>query len=414
MLHSPVLLALLFGIEPTIRLLAPVDEPTRASEPSELEPSEASQLELDAAIGYEGDALPSPEIERPPLPPQARKIGSNTTLFVNFEGVHIGSCTPSNSHENCHWLKRNTTFEPYSGSLADRVAILDALRSLTADFGIRVTGRRPSDAEIYTMVVYGGDSEKEEALGRAPSGDCWDDYPNEIAYAFMDASRASWINGGASTALHEAAHTWGFDHVGLEGTLMAPSGGNTLSPPLDGCGQLVGDVAFEPEDEPSCPDINRELCGLSNYQHDTALLRMLFGAPYVDDQAPDPRLVWPEDGMYYEAPANFDVDIEILDDLDPQRYQIAVIVPGIADEPVWTSAYAADFAVTDLPVGSWAFEVRVRDEAGNEGSVAFTIEVGEEPARLDDGCACTSRSTPPGSTLLAWLGLVLLVRRRRR
>lgn len=408
---SLVLLAALHAGEPTIRLHDPVElDPVEV----ELDPvDEPHALELDPSITYEGDAIPAPELEGPPPPPQERKLGTNTTLFINFEGVHIGACNPSNSHENCHWLKKNTTFEPYSGSLADRVAILDVLRSLTAEFGIRVTGRRPSDDEPYTMVVYGGDSEKEDALGRAPSGDCWDDYPNEIAYAFMDASRAAWINGGASTALHEAAHTWGFDHVGLEGTLMAPSGGNTVSPPFEGCGQLVDGVELEPQDDPSCPAINLELCGLSNYQNDAALLRMLFGAPYVDGQAPDPRLVWPDDGMYYEAPANFDVDIEIIDDLDPQRYEIAVIVPGLADEPNWSSAYAADFAVNDLPVGTWHFEVRVRDEAGNEGSVAFVVEVGEDPARLDDGCDCDSTPEQPGPALLGSLALLLLARRRK-
>jgi hypothetical protein len=409
---SLVLLAALQMGEPFgIRLHEPVDEPQGAAADLGSQPPTA---DFAAPVSYVGDAIPAPEFDTPPTPPAERKLGTNTTLFLNFDGVDIGACNPSDSHRNCHWLKKNTHFDPWSGSLAERVAILDVIRSLTADFGIRVTARRPAADEPYTMVVYGGDSVAEDALGRAPSGDCWNDYPNEIAYAFMDGSRASWINGGASTALHEAAHTWGFDHIGLEGSLMAPSGGNTPSPPFDGCGKIVDDVALHPEDDPSCPSINLELCGLSGYQHDAALLRLLFGQPYVDDRAPNPILVAPYDGIYYQAPANFDVDIDIDDDLDPQRYEIAVVVPGLADEPNYTTAFAADFSVDDLPVGTWTFEVRVRDEAGNEGSVNFTVEVGEEPARLDDGYACGITGGRAGAGLLGLLIIPLLRKRRSR
>lgn len=372
------------------------------------------ELELAGPVSYVGDAIPAPEFDVPPIPPSERKLGTNTTLFVNFDGVDIGACNPSDSHRNCHWLKKNTSFEPWSGSFAERVAILDVIRSLTADFGIRVTGQRPSADEPYTMVVYGGDSVAEEALGRAPSGDCWNDFPNEIAYAFMDGSRAGWINGGASTALHEAAHTWGFDHVGLEGSLMAPSGGNTPSPPFDGCGRIVDDVQHNPEDEPSCPSINLELCGLSGYQHDAALLRLLFGQPYVDDRAPEPILVSPYDGIYFQGPANFDVDIEILDDLDPQHYEIAIVVPGLVDEPNYVTAFEADFPVDDLPIGTWTFEVRVRDEAGNEGSLSFVVEVGEDPALLDDGYACRVAPGRGGAGLLVLLIMPLVRKRRSR
>jgi hypothetical protein len=409
---SLVLLAALQMGEPFgIRLHEPVDEPQGAAADLGSQPPTA---DFAAPVSYVGDAIPAPEFDTPPTPPAERKLGTNTTLFLNFDGVDIGACNPSDSHRNCHWLKKNTHFDPWSGSLAERVAILDVIRSLTADFGIRVTGRRPAADEPYTMVVYGGDSVAEDALGRAPSGDCWNDYPNEIAYAFMDGSRASWINGGASTALHEAAHTWGFDHIGLEGSLMAPSGGNTPSPPFDGCGKIVDDVALHPEDDPSCPSINLELCGLSGYQHDAALLRLLFGQPYVDDRAPNPILVAPYDGIYYQAPANFDVDIDIDDDLDPQRYEIAVVVPGLADEPNYTTAFAADFSVDDLPVGTWTFEVRVRDEAGNEGSVNFTVEVGEEAPRLDDGYACGVTGGRAGAGLLGLLIIPLLRKRRSR
>ncbi|MFO7566295.1 MAG: hypothetical protein R6X02_26870 [Enhygromyxa sp.] len=370
-----------------IRLRAPVLDPPSAY-PRGQENSRKTPPPPEPPVPY-ADAVPAPPSALTG-PPQARKIGTNTTIFVNFDGVEISYCNPANSHLDCHWLENGSTFEPYSGSLAQRVAILDAMRSLVADFGIRVTGQRPPADEPYVMVVYGGDSIDKQALGRAPSGDCWDDLPNEIAYVYLDGDRSAWINGGASTALHEAAHTWGFDHIGLEGALMAPAGGNTKSQYFDGCARVVADVQHTPS-EASCPALNLELCGLADFQHDVALLRLLFGEPYVDDRAPTLSLVRPFDGVYFQGPASFQVELEVVDDLHPQIYELAVGVPGLVDEPVFSPVLDPSFEVEALPLGTWTFELRLRDAAGNESSLAFSVEVGEDPVELDDGCACSSR-----------------------
>ncbi|MCA9701702.1 MAG: hypothetical protein KC431_29545, partial [Myxococcales bacterium] len=327
-------------------------------------------------VSLEGDALlPEGREIRERPDPQRRKLGSPITIFVNFDGVKIGECNPSNSHENCNWLKKNTTFDPWSGPFSQRVAILDAMRSIAGDYGIRITGERPPDDEIYVMVVYGGDSEEEEALGRAPSGDCWDDLPNEIAYVFLDGERVDWVNGGASTAMHESAHTWGLDHIGLEGSLMAPSGDNTLTKYFDGCARVVADTELTPGPA-SCPQINLELCGLADFQNDVALLHMLFGDPYVDDRAPTLELIEPEDGAYFQGPASFDVILEVHDDTHPQTYELAIGVPGLVDNPEFRSVIDPSFEVAALPLGTWTFELRLRDEAGNEAALAFTVEVG--------------------------------------
>ena len=386
----------------------------RPPEPAARRQASAGTASAPAAVPYGDDVVPlDPEILAAPRP--RRKLGTNTTIYVNFDGVTIGECSPSNSHENCHWLEKNTTFEPWSGSLAQRVAILDAMRSIAAGFGIRVTGQRPLDSEPYLMVVYGGDSIEEEALGRAPGGDCWDDLPNQIAYVYLDGERVSWINGGASTAMHESAHSWGFDHIGLEGSLMAPAGGNTVTKFFDGCAQVVDDTELNPGGE-SCPQINLEECGLSAFQHDVALLRLLFGEPYVDDRAPKLELVRPFDGVYYQGPADFEVVLEVTDDLHPQVYEIAIGVPGLIDEPSFSPVIDPSFEVESFPLGSWTFEVRLRDAAGNESSLSFDVEVGEEPVELDDGCACaTGPAQAPDQPRLGWLwALVILSLAPRR
>ena len=374
---------------------------------------------------FHGDAVPMPPLPAgelsPPLP--GRKLGTSATIFVNFDGVTIEACSPSNSHENCHWLERGRTFEPFSGDIAQRVAILDAMREQVAGFGVRVTGQRPPADEAYMMLVYGGESDAEEdedeeaeaeALGRAPAGDCYDELPNQIGYVYLDGERADWINGGASTALHEAGHTWGFDHIGLEGSLMAPMGGNTLVDYFDGCAQIVEDVEFTPAEEGSCPEISLEQCGLSDFQHDVALLQLLFGPPYVDDTAPKLELRAPIDGAYFQAPASFEVAVSVVDDLHPQIYELEIAVPGLIDNPAPRPSYDGSFEVVDLPVGTWAFELSLRDAAGNAGTLSFSVEVGEDPPPEDnEGCGCTApqpeqgtREAPAGLALLALFALV--------
>lgn len=416
---TAVLTALLVGSPDfAIRLREPAPEPApRVESPGGLATPARPKAPVPAELPVPyADAVPmEPALLRPPMdPPAERKLGTNTTVFVNFDGVEIGECNPSNSHNNCHWLEPNTSFAPYSGSASQRVAILDAMRSLVADFGIRVTGQRPPADEPYMMVVYGGDSEEQEALGRAPAGDCWDDLPNQIAYVYLDGERSTWVNGGASTALHEAAHTWGFDHIGLEDALMAPSGGNTKTRYFDGCAQIVQDTALTPGGE-SCPQINLELCGLAGFQHDVALLRLLFGAPYVDDRAPRLELLAPFDGVHYQGPASFPVELRVSDDLHPQLYELAIAVPGLVDDPQFATVLDPSFEVVELPVGEWRFELRLRDAAGNESSLAFTVFVGADPLVLDDGCACHSAAPDRGRPAL-WaifaLGLGLGLRRR--
>lgn len=407
-----VLLAALVAAAPEVevRLRAPMVDPSPAATPAtptDVRPR--GPIPYDVVVPH-----PSRPADWSPAP-QARKLGTNTTIFVNFDGVEIDYCSPSNSHNNCSSFENGRTFAPFSGGLAQRVAILDAMRSQVNQYGVRVTGSRPPADEPYVMVVYGGERENEDSpLGRAPAGDCWDDLPNEVAFVYLDGEQErTWVNGGAATALHEAAHTWGLDHIGLEGYLMAPAGDNNKANYFDGCAQIVDNVELDPVDEASCPQINVELCGLATFQHDVALLNLLFGQPYIDDVAPQMELIRPFDGIYLQGPVSFPVDIRVIDDQHPQVYEVAIGIEGLIDSPMFTAALDPSFDVQDLPIGEWRFVVRLRDEAGNEGSLAFTVVVGEEAPVLDDGCACRA-SGAGGAWGMAGLVWVMLVGRRRR
>ncbi|MCB9716146.1 MAG: hypothetical protein H6712_19930 [Myxococcales bacterium] len=371
---------------------------------------EADQHRLDAPLPPRPSALTSD------TPTAARELGTPTTLFVNFDGVELGSCTPSNSKRNCHWYNTEKPFPPFSGTTQTKVSVLQAMRRDAADYGIRITGQRPPDSEDYTMVIYGGTEAEYGALGSAPPGDCLDQLPNQIAFAHVDGELNDWINGGATTALHEAAHSWGLDHIETEHAIMFPTGNNEPTAFLGECSRVVEDVALTPG-EASCPDLNTELCGDPNAQQARATLEHLFGGPYVDVTPPTIELSEPHDGQYFQAPAEFEVVLDIRDDLHPQVYDAAF---WLGDDPKPESKpFVEDhFSVTQLPIGTWEFHVEMVDEAGHSARLDFTIEVGEDPPpepESEGGCAVGAGRARGVSGLGSLVVLLLgLVARRRR
>lgn len=400
MSHAGLVAVLAWGV-PQIFPTQPVETPHRAGghAPTSVPPG---------PIDFGHDALrppPSEDLVAPTDRP-LRELGTGTTVFVNFDGVEIGDCTPSNSKKDCSWIDTGVEFPPWSGTLQRRVSILQSMRAVTEQFGIRVTGARPDDADDYTMIVYGGTVEEMDALGRAPAGDCGDQRPNEIGFAYLDGDHAAWINGGATTALHEAAHTWGLDHIEVPFSVMAPQGDNSRVYFMDECNAIVSDAEFTPGGE-NCPDVNQEHCDASNEQDDTRTLQQLFGPPYVDVTAPHMTLVQPINN-WVAGPGDFEVEIEIEDDLHPQVYELAVGIEGLVEDPEFFPSLGASFQVNDLPLGTYTFDVHLRDEAGNESSLKIEIEHSDGPFPLDDGCRLTG--APPMTSLF----ILLAFRRRKR
>ncbi|MCR9160533.1 MAG: hypothetical protein ACE37F_27945 [Nannocystaceae bacterium] len=355
---------------------------------------------------------PRPPTDALAAPIRPHALGQNTTLYVNFEGVELTECNPSDSRRDCSWYNFEQPFPPFSGTIQTQVGVLQAMRSDVADYGIRVTAQRPESGN-YTMVVYGGTEAEYGALGSAPAGDCDDEVPNQIAFAHLDGELSEWVNGGATTALHEAAHSWGLDHIDAEGSIMFPSGNNSPTYFRDECDLMVEDTDLNPG-QASCPEVNMAHCGDSSRQNAAARLTRLFGPAYVDMQAPTVELLEPRDGQYFQAPANFDVVFETNDDQHPQAYSVWAWLgdePRPADDSVRVDP---GFSVTDLPIGTWEFHVVVADEAGNETEVDFTIEVGEDPPpdpATDEGCGCRGGRSPGA---LGWICVPLALARRRR
>lgn len=381
-------------------------------------PQPARQKQVAQRHVYEPDVLPT----RPPVPSELsapikpRRLGANTTLFVNFDGVDLDECNPSNSKRDCTWYNFERPIKAFSGSIQTKYAVLQAMRRDVENYGIRVTGQRPQSGD-YTMIIYGGEEGYFGMLGSAPPGDCDNERPNQIGFAHLDGPLKEWVNGGANTALHEAAHSWGLDHIDDETLVMFPSAGNEISYFGDRCDRVISD-ADGTLGESLCPELNIADCGSAEMQDSNARLRRLFGPPYVDLFPPSVELSEPRDGQYFQAPASFTVVLTTIDDLHPQAYTVASWL-GDGPRPQGQLLIEPGFRVIDLPVGEWSFHVVVTDEADNETRLDFDIVVGldppPDPAEPDAGCACTASSGGVSGSLLASLCLLpLLVRRRQR
>lgn len=403
-------------------LLLAASTPTAAVLASDPAPERGPQLHPGPPAGMHRMDVPlPPRPTRLTASPRAaaRELGTPTTLYVNFDGIELSECNPSRSQDDCHWYNVGETIAPFSGSVQTKVSVLQAMRRDVDEYGIRITGQRPDRSEAYTMVVYGGTEERFGALGSAPSGDCGDQSPSQIAFAHLDGELVEWVNGGATTALHEAAHSWGLDHIQTERSIMFPSGDDEPNAFRGECSPVVTDVDLS-LGPASCPELNAIHCEDDDLQNARALLDELFGGPYVDVQAPTVELLEPADGQYFQAPADFDVVLEIRDDLHPQVYDATF---WLNDEPKpGARPFIEDrFAVTGLPVGTWAFHVELTDEAGNATRLDFEIEVGEDPPPEtggdDGGCAVggPQRSGSAGgvSGPLGLVVLLLCVARRR-
>lgn len=356
-------------------------------------------------------------------PAAPREVGTPITIFVNFDGIDLGECNPSDALRDCSWYNFDRDFEPFTGSIQTQVSILQAMRRDVADYGIRITGQRPTSGD-YMMVIYGGVEDDFGVLGSAPAEDCLDELPRQIAFAHLDGELNTWVNGGAMTALHEASHTWGLDHIDVERSVMFPSGDNSPSNYLADCAGVVSNTDLEPGPA-SCPDLNRMFCDSEDQQNSDAILKFLFGEPYVDNEAPRLELAFPEDGQYFQEPADFDVEFLLIDDQHPQAYDVWTWIGDDGPPSSPQKLVSPNFSVNQLTIGTWEFHVRIADEAGNETQLDFEIEVGEDPppdppeeSDDDQGCACHAGGSGPGgvsgSALLGWLLVGLLARGRHR
>ena len=357
--------------------------------------------------------------------PQARTPGTPTTLYINFDGALLQSGCGNDPAGNCSTLAGlfGGYVGPFGGNEAQKMGILQAVRTRLAPFGVDVVlTRPPADAE-YSMVLY-GDLGPQGFAGIAPYIDCEDSYVRDTSFSQGFATS----NTGATIVLQEAAHTWGLEHVDSEFDVMNPFNvSSTTQTFRDECFPIVANTDLE--SAPGiCNSLHTQFCP-AGQQNSFRELSYLFGPPSPDTLAPTLEILSPQDGAVFVAPvSSLPLLGRVADDRHPQFYATRLFVDGalaLEGESASITDVLTLANLTEPPPGDYDLRVEIEDEAGNlaEASVAFSVlpegtelPPGPDPELLDtgfdppEGCHIGGPTPPHAALALP----VLWLRRRRR
>ncbi len=356
--------------------------------------------------------------------PQARPPGTPTTLYINFDGALLQSGCGNDPTGNCSTLAGlfGGYVGPFAGNEAQKMAILDAVRTRLAPFGVEVTVRRPAPEVEYSMVLY-GDLGPQSFAGIAPYIDCEDNYLRDTSFSQGFATS----NTGATIVLQEAAHTWGLEHVDSEFDIMNPFNvASTTQTFRDECFPIVANTDLE--SAPGiCNSMHTRFCP-AGQQNSYRELAYLFGPPPIDTTAPTLDILSPQDGAVFVAPVpSLPLLARVADDRHPQFYTVRLFVGNdlaLEGESASLGDVLTLANLTRPPAGDYDLRVELEDEAGNLASarVAFSVlpegtelPPGPDPALLETGydtpagCRVAGAGAPPVA-----FGLALLAGWRRR
>lgn len=407
-------------------------------------------------------ALSTPEqpARAAPLPPPASAVEQANpqhaagpvaaTFFVNFDGAVLND-DREDARSNGTLIGWSGAFEGY-GTGTKRAAVMQAVHQDWQPFAATITDKRP-EAGDYSMVMVGPTNFTNGSLGIALL-DCGNDWTsNNIVYAFHHAEDSFTAAATATTISQELAHSYGLEHVDEKNDVMYPY--NTGGDPgfLDACHTVLEADGIGI----LCVEQHRASCGTPDQQNGYAELMRFMGPRPADIAPPNVWFSAPEDGATYDGGDPFILSVEADDDVGVVAVELLAAGQLVAtddDRPF-------SWEVSGAPPGTYHFEARAYDAAGNEQttdilevivlgedegdtdedtdtdtdgdplSFGSTGDAGEDEddlppdAALDPGrrrnedpydpfpgqCDCRTDAPTPSPL---WLGLVLLIGRRRR
>jgi len=371
------------------------------------------------------------------------------TIFLNFFGGTLTSGTIASEMQSGCVGGVAIDYPMFQGTQMQALTMIQVFENAMAPYAVRIAYEDPPPAHLpYSMVMMGGDptdvGQDAGTLGVSCSSDCGDVWWRDTTFAFTEASNSALTLG--NTALQEAAHAFGLDHIDGTDNIMYPyatAGAKTWAPECTPYNDATGGI--------SCTYIHDVFCGEdAGMQNDHAELLAYFGPNEPDVEPPVVAIMSPADGAELPAGGSVSVEAEISDNHEGYGWRLRVVPEG-GDELV-AQAYQKEMSWTfDVPAGTYELYVEAIDHDGNEASDVVTVYVGgagpvgttgdaddtgpdptEDPTddpsdaedgsdgseatgpMLDDpmapeGCACAVREPQA-----AVLGLVMLVPLRRR
>ena len=446
--------------EPRTLFGQPVYDPPELT-PAELEARREAFLEGLERQGLvlEGNqVLPKSAVDpdfQQPVPETAvwEKPPHRATTFLNFFGGELkGGGNASEGESPC--VQGTIKYPAYKGSEQSALAIIQIFVDAAKPFGMRIAyDVVPPKHLPYSQVMMGGRPGViglgNGVLGVACNLDCGDDWWRDTTFAFTEETSNVGILG--TTALQEAAHAWGLDHIDGENNIMFPYAtpgskvwADTCTPYNDATGGI------------GCQYIHKQFCPDMDGQNDVAELNAFFGPDSLDTEPPVVVMMQPADGQQYTKGDMVNIEVEVSDNFEGFGWRL--MVPELKQEqPVYNGqtkwelpappkgvytirveaidhdrnvGFAeAKIYVDTVPEGEGTTgdetatgETPTSGDAASEGSEAASDpgsgssgDTSEQMGDGDEGCSC--RSPAAGLSTPAWLlmlGGALGLRRRRR
>lgn len=302
------------------------------------------------------------------------KPSHRQTIFLNFFGGQMKGGTNASEMESPCIQGKTVDYPGYNRTEQEALAIIQVFVNAVEPFGVRIAyDAYPPKHLPYSMVMMGG---KPGVIG-LPNGvlgvscnlDCGETWWRDTTFAFTEQSGDVQTLG--TTALQEAAHAWGLDHISGENNIMYPFAtpgakvwADTCTPYDDATGAI------------GCEFIHDEFCGpQAGKQNDVAELTAFFGPNSVDDVPPTVKLLQPLDGAIIDPGTSVTVEAEVSDNFEGYGWRL--MIPEVNQE---LPAYFGEtsWSITP-PKGVYTVRVEAVDHDRNIGFAEAKIYVGVEP-----------------------------------
>jgi MYXO-CTERM domain-containing protein len=362
----------------------PVNQPPAPSE----EELAARAAAFEAGLAQRGlkligtQVVPQRVLDDPfALPPGVSEAGEWTlpphrqTIFLNFFGGKLSNGNNAAEGQSpC--VQQDIDYPGFTDGEQDALAVIQVFKDAAEPFGLRVAyDKVPPKHLPYSQVLMGGSPGliglPNGVLGVACNLDCADLYWRDSTFAFTEQSND--INVLATTALQEAAHAWGLDHIDGAQNIMYPYATPGKKVWADTCtpyNAATGPIG--------CQGTHDKFCD-GGAQNDVAELTAFFGVNSPDTIPPTVTMLSPMDGQQFKSGDKVHVEVEVSDDHEGFGWRL--MVPELGQEiPVYDSTKSWDFPV---PKGAFTIRVEAIDHDRNVGFAEAKIYVDVTPEPPD-------------------------------
>ena len=392
-LFIPVSAVLLFA--PAVRAEAP-DEPgvlfgQRVSEAPAMTSEEIEAraagfralLEAQGQVLVGNQVLPKsaldPTLTDAPQPSAAwDKPAHRATTFLNFFGSPLSNGgNASEGQSPC--VQGKIMYPGFKGGEQAALAIIQIFKDAAKPFGMRIVyDAVPPKHLPYSQVMMGGHPAiiglPKGVLGVSCNLDCGDSWWRDTTFAFTEESNNVGILG--TTALQEAAHAWGLDHIDGSSNIMYPyatPGAKVWAEECTIYNDATGGIG--------CKSTHERFCEKGT-QSDIKELTAYFGPDSPDTVPPTVVMMSPTDGQMFKDGDKVHIEVEVSDDYEGFGWRL--MIPELGQEmPVYNGQKVWDLSVP--PKGVYTIRVEAIDPDRNIGFAEAKIFVDMTPGEETGG-----------------------------